>query len=73
MDAAIQQKIDQWLNGNYEQSVKDEIKKLQKKFMKQSVAMASSYLQQSCQLDVSIIDVEIYIPNIHLLVTMAVN
>jgi phosphoglucomutase len=29
MDAAIQQKIDQWLNGNYEQSVKDEIKKLQ--------------------------------------------
>ncbi len=29
MDAAIQQKIDTWLNGNYEQSVKDEIKKLQ--------------------------------------------
>ncbi len=29
MDAAIQQKIDQWLNGKYEQSVKDEIKKLQ--------------------------------------------
>lgn len=30
MDAAIQQKIDQWLNGNYEQSVKDTITKLQK-------------------------------------------
>ncbi len=30
MDAAIQQKIDSWLNGNYEQSVKDEIKRLQK-------------------------------------------
>lgn len=30
MDAAIQQKIDQWLNGNYEQSVKDGIKKLEK-------------------------------------------
>jgi len=29
MDAAIQQKVDSWLNGNYEQSVKDEIKKLQ--------------------------------------------
>ncbi len=29
MDAATQQKIDLWLNGNYEQSVKDEIKKLQ--------------------------------------------
>lgn len=29
MDAAIQQKIDQWLNGNYEPSVKEEIKKLQ--------------------------------------------
>ncbi|MFT3680804.1 MAG: phospho-sugar mutase [Ferruginibacter sp.] len=30
MDAAIQQKIDSWLNGNYEQAVKDEISKLQK-------------------------------------------
>lgn len=29
MDAAIQQKVDSWLNGNYEQSVKDDIKKLQ--------------------------------------------
>ncbi len=29
MDAAIQQKIDTWLSGNYEQSVKDAILKLQ--------------------------------------------
>jgi len=29
MDAAIQQKIDSWLAGNYEQSVKDGIRKLQ--------------------------------------------
>jgi phosphoglucomutase len=30
MDAATQQKINAWLNGNYEQAVKDEISKLQK-------------------------------------------
>jgi phosphoglucomutase len=30
MDAATQQKIDKWLNGNYDQAVKDEIQKLQK-------------------------------------------
>lgn len=29
MDAATQQKIDQWLTGNYDQAVKDEIKTLQ--------------------------------------------
>ncbi len=29
MDAAIQQKIDIWLNGNYDQATKDEIKRLQ--------------------------------------------
>src|SRR5271154_2116474 len=29
MDPAIQQKIDIWLNGNYDQATKDEIKKLQ--------------------------------------------
>lgn len=29
MDAAIQQKVDIWLNGNYDQATKDEIKKLQ--------------------------------------------
>ncbi|TMI75481.1 MAG: phospho-sugar mutase [Bacteroidetes bacterium] len=28
MDAAIQEKIDKWLNGNFDQPVKDEIKKL---------------------------------------------
>ena len=30
MDAITQQKIDQWLSGNYDQAVKDEIKQLQK-------------------------------------------
>lgn len=30
MDQGIQQKIDQWISGNYEQSVKDEILRLQK-------------------------------------------
>jgi len=30
MDIAIQQKIDSWLNGNYDQETKDEIKKMQK-------------------------------------------
>ena len=29
MDAAIQTKIDSWLNGNYDQATKDEIKKMQ--------------------------------------------
>ena len=44
---------------------KDEIKKLQKKCMKQSVAMASSYLMEDQRLDTSIIDVEVYIPNVN--------
>src|SRR5882724_5639578 len=30
MDTAIQAKINNWLNGNYDQSVKDEITRLQK-------------------------------------------
>jgi phosphoglucomutase len=30
MEAATQQKIDQWLNGNYDQAVKEEIQQLQK-------------------------------------------
>ena len=30
MDAVTQQKIDQWLSGNYDQAVKDEIIALQK-------------------------------------------
>ena len=42
---------------------KDEVKKLQKKYMKQSVAMASSYLHDDQRLDTSIIDVEVYLPN----------
>ena len=29
MDASVKQKIDTWLNGNYDQETKDEIKKLQ--------------------------------------------
>src|SRR5271165_5409427 len=29
MDAAIQQKVDTWLNGNYDQATKDEITRLQ--------------------------------------------
>jgi len=32
MDQLIQQKIDQWISGNYEQSVKDEILRLQKDY-----------------------------------------
>ena len=38
---------------------KDVNKKLKKKFMKQGVAIASKYLRETLQLDVSIIDVEI--------------
>src|SRR5476651_771201 len=30
MEAGTQQKIDKWLNGNYDQSVKDEITRMQK-------------------------------------------
>jgi hypothetical protein len=40
---------------------KTENKKLKKKYMKQGVAMASKYLQESLQLDVSVIDVELVI------------
>jgi phosphoribosyl-ATP pyrophosphohydrolase/phosphoribosyl-AMP cyclohydrolase/histidinol dehydrogenase len=43
----------------------DEIKKLQKKCMKQSVALASSYFRNVLQLDTSIIDVEVYLPNVN--------
>ena len=32
MDQGIQQKINQWISGNYEQSVKDEILRLQKDY-----------------------------------------
>jgi phosphoribosyl-ATP pyrophosphohydrolase/phosphoribosyl-AMP cyclohydrolase/histidinol dehydrogenase len=41
--------------------VKEANKKLKKKFMKQGVAMASTYLQDTLQLDVSIINVQISI------------
>lgn len=40
---------------------KDENKKLKKKYMKQGVAMASSYLQKFLQLDVSVVDVQIIV------------
>ena len=31
MDAAIQKKVDSWLNGSFDQATKDEITRLQKK------------------------------------------
>ena len=40
---------------------KDQNKKLRKKYMKQGVAMAEEYLNQTLQLDVSIVDVEIVV------------
>jgi hypothetical protein len=40
---------------------KDENKKLKKKYMKQGAAMASKYLQETLQLDVSVIDVEVVV------------
>lgn len=40
---------------------KDENKKLKKKYMKQGVAMASIYLEKTLQLDVSIVDVQIFV------------
>ena len=47
----------------------DEMKILKKKYMKQGVALASSYLIQTLQLDVSIIDVEIVISSSHIIKT----
>ena len=46
------------LEGNIS---KDEKKKLKKKYMKQGVAMASKYLNESLQLDVSVVNVQIVI------------
>lgn len=46
------------LEGNIS---KDEKKKLKKKYMKQGVAMASKYLKESLQLDVSVVNVQIVI------------
>jgi hypothetical protein len=40
---------------------KEEQKKLKKKYMKQGVAMASKYLEESLGLDVSVIDVEVVV------------
>jgi len=44
-----------------DQQLKEENKKLKKKYMKQGVAMAQSYLMNTLQLDVSIVCVEILI------------
>lgn len=40
---------------------KDENKKLKKKFMKEGVAMASTFLQDTLQLDVSVVDLQIVV------------
>ncbi|CAJ1944243.1 unnamed protein product [Cylindrotheca closterium] len=48
---------------------KDESKKLKKKYMKQGVAMASKYLRQTLQLDVSIISVQVVLEGKHILET----
>jgi phosphoribosyl-ATP pyrophosphohydrolase / phosphoribosyl-AMP cyclohydrolase / histidinol dehydrogenase len=43
----------------------EEVKKLQKKLRKQSVALASKYFREICGLDLSIIDVEAYYRSLH--------
>jgi phosphoribosyl-ATP pyrophosphohydrolase / phosphoribosyl-AMP cyclohydrolase / histidinol dehydrogenase len=48
---------------------REEAKKMQKKFMKHAVALASDYLRKDLQLDVSIIDVEIVITSKDVLTT----
>ncbi|KAG7373999.1 phosphoribosyl-ATP diphosphatase [Nitzschia inconspicua] len=44
-----------------DKAAKDEAKKLKKKYMKQGMAMASKYLQETSKLDVSIVDVQVVI------------
>jgi phosphoribosyl-ATP pyrophosphohydrolase/phosphoribosyl-AMP cyclohydrolase/histidinol dehydrogenase len=48
---------------------KEQTKKLKKKFMKEGVAMASRYLQETLQLDVSVVDVQIFIESKHIMET----
>lgn len=48
---------------------KDEAKKLKKKYMKQGVAMASTYLQETLKLDVSVINVQVVISSDHIIQT----
>jgi phosphoribosyl-ATP pyrophosphohydrolase / phosphoribosyl-AMP cyclohydrolase / histidinol dehydrogenase len=50
-----------------------DLKQLQKKYMKQSVGLASKYLQETCRFDVSIVDVEVYISDIKDIVDTAGN
>ncbi len=52
---------EQALVDGQEDVTKDEKKKLKKKYMKQGVAMASKYLTENLQLDVSVINVQIVI------------
>ncbi|KAG7349785.1 phosphoribosyl-ATP diphosphatase [Nitzschia inconspicua] len=44
-----------------DKAAKEEAKKLKKKYMKQGVAMASKYLQETLKSDVSIVDVQVVI------------
>lgn len=48
---------------------KDEAKKLQKKYMKQGVTLAATYLQNDQSLDVSVVDVEILLTNEDMIAT----
>lgn len=48
-------------NNSSDTATKEENKKLKKKYMKQGIAMASTYLQETLQLDVSIVDVQIVV------------
>jgi hypothetical protein len=50
-------------------ATKDANKKLQKKYMKQSVAMASAYLEETLKLDTSVIDVEMVVDSKDLIET----
>lgn len=44
-----------------DKEVRDEHKKLRKKFMKEGVAMAKRFLTETLKLDVSVVDVEVYV------------
>ena len=57
--------------ADLESSVNNEIeaKKLQKKYMKQGVALAAAYLQEKHLLDVSVVDVEILLTNEDIIAT----
>jgi phosphoribosyl-ATP pyrophosphohydrolase / phosphoribosyl-AMP cyclohydrolase / histidinol dehydrogenase len=50
-----------------------EMKQLQKKYMKQSVSLASKYLHHTCRFDVSIVDVEVYISDVKDIIDTAGN